>query len=573
MKQRLATGIDSFERLRKEQYFFVDKTYFIKEWWEQGDKVTLITRPRRFGKTMNMNMLECFFSTKYAGRDDLFEGLSVWEDEKYRELQGTYPVINLSFADIKASDFSRAKEDICIALEVLVNSLRDVLMGFALSENEKQYINDINKKMSDSTAVNSLKYLSNIFEKYIGKKVIILLDEYDTPLIEAYTHGYWEEMTEFMRGLFNATFKSNPSLYRGVMTGITRISKESMFSDLNNLKVCTTTSNEYSSCFGFTEEEVFSSMDTYGYGEQKEAVKRWYDGLIFGEQRDMYNPWSIINYMATGKFDNYWVNTSGNGLVNQLIQKGSRKIKEQMEDLLTGKSIFVQLDEEIVYNQLDDSEEAIWSLLLASGYLKVLQVIEEDNEYCGIDRTYELALTNVEVVQMFAKFIKGWFRNKTTSENYNAFLQCLRQHDIDGMNEYMNEVSMTVFSCFDVANNENTKQKPENFYHGFVLGLSVELRKEYEVISNRESGLGRYDVMLVPRDLKKDAFVFEFKVFRPSKEKTLEDTVNAALQQIEEKKYVTELLEKGIPRENIYCYGFAFEGKKVLIGEKLSDIL
>ena len=374
-------------------------------------------------------------------------------------------------------------------------------------------------------------------------------------------------MTEFMRGFFNATFKSNPSLYRVVMTGITRISKESMFSDLNNLKVCTTTSKEYATCFGFTEEEVFASLDTYGYGEKKEAVKRWYDGFIFGNQKDMYNPWSIINFLRDGKLDAYWVNTSGNALVNQLIQQGSSKIKEQMEDLLIGKSIFVPIDEEIVYNQLDATEEAIWSLLLASGYLKVLQVIEEDTFFGGIERIYELALTNVEVIQMFAKFIKGWFHNKGNSENYSAFLRCLHEHDIEGMNEYMNEVAITVFSCFDVAGNENTKQKPENFYHGFVLGLLVELRKDYEVVSNRESGLGRYDVMLMPRDLTKDAFIFEFKVFRPIKEKTLEDTVQSALQQIEDKKYVTSLLEKGIPKDNIYCYGFAFEGKKVLIGE------
>ncbi len=566
MKQRLATGIDSFERLRKEQYFFVDKTYFIKEWWEQGDKVTLITRPRRFGKTMNMNMLECFFSTKYAGRDDLFEGLSVWEDEKYRELQGTYPVINLSFADMKASDFSRAKEDICIALEVLVNSLRDVLMGFALSENEKQYINDINKKMSDSTAVNSLKYLSNIFEKHIGKKVIILLDEYDTPLIEAYTHGYWEEMTEFMRGLFNATFKSNPSLYRGVMTGITRISKESMFSDLNNLKVCTTTSNEYSSCFGFTEEEVFSSMDTYGYGEQKEAVKRWYDGFIFGEQRDMYNPWSIINYLATGKFKNYWVNTSSNALVNHLMKTGSKNIKMELGMLLKEKTILVDMEEEVIYNQLDDNPKAIWGLLVASGYLKVVQIHEEKDFRGQIREKYELSITNEEVYRMFAQFVEGWFHSEEIEDVYNAFIQALLEHDLDSMNEYFNEVALTVFSSFDTGKHPSERTKPENFYHGFVLGLMMDLLRDYEITSNRESGLGRYDVMLVPRDLKKDAFVFEFKVFRPSKEKTLEDTVNAALQQIEEKKYVTELLEKGIPRENIYCYGFAFEGKTVLIG-------
>ena len=567
MKMKLATGIQSFEKIRTKNLFYIDKTEFIKKWWESEDDVTLITRPRRFGKTLNMSMLDCFFSLQYADRGDLFKGLSIWKEKEYRQLQGNYPVVNLSFANVKCTDFESACKLICQNIANATRPYADLKKNKNVDDADRRFLKQIDIDMPNHVAVQSIQVLSSVLQSYYGRKVIILLDEYDTPLIEAYTHGYWKEMTEFMCGFFNATFKSNSSLYRGVMTGITRISKESMFSDLNNLKVCTTTSKEYATCFGFTEEEVFASMDAYGYGEQKDAVKRWYDGFIFGDQKDMYNPWSIINFLTYGKLDNYWVNTSGNGLVNQLIQRGSRKIKEQMESLLVGKSIFVPIEEEIIYNQLDDSEEAIWSLLLASGYLKVLQVIEEDNDFGGIDRTYELALTNVEVVQMFAKFIKGWFRNKTTSENYNAFLHCLRQHDIDGMNEYMNEVAIRVFSFFDVANNDNTMQKTENFYHGFVLGLLVELRKEYEVISNRESGLGRYDVMLVPRDLKKDAFVFEFKVFRPSKEKTLEDTVRAALQQIQDKKYVVALLEKGIPKENIYCYGFAFEGKKVLIGE------
>ena len=567
MQMKLAIGTQSFERIRTKNLFYIDKTAMIKEWWTSEDDITLITRPRRFGKTLNMSMLDCFFSLQYTNRGDLFEGLSIWEEEEYRELQGTYPVINLSFAEVKTASYEVAKKMICQIIADLYTKYYDEIEASIKTDADRMWIKSVNMDMRDNTAAQSLRKFSEFLSIYYKKKVIILLDEYDTPLIEAYTHGYWKEMTEFMRGLFNATFKSNPSLYRSVMTGITRISKESMFSDLNNLKVCTTTSKEYATCFGFTEEEVFDAMDLYGYGEQKEAVKRWYDGFIFGKQRDLYNPWSIINFLREGKFDAYWVNTSGNALVNQLIQKGSCKIKEQMEDLMLGKSIFVPIDEEIVYNQLDDSEEAIWSLLLASGYLKALQVIEEDTFFGGIERIYELALTNVEVIQMFAKFIRGWFYTKKNAGNYSAFLQCLREHDLDGMNEYMNEVAMTVFSFFDVAGNEDTKQKPENFYHGFVLGLLVELRKDYEVVSNRESGLGRYDVMLVPRDLTKDAFIFEFKVFRPSKEKTLEDTVQAALQQIEDKKYITSLLEKGIPKENIYCYGFAFEGKKVRIGE------
>ena len=451
MHNNIASGIDCFEEIRKDRLFFVDKTPFIKEWWEHKDRITLITRQRRFGKTLNMSMLDCFFSVQYANRDDLFEGLSIWEDEEYRQLQGTYPVINLSFAEVKIGSFEAAKNMICQIIVDAFLAYRDIIDSETISEQNRIFIKQLERNMPMDMAIQCLKKLSSILEEYYRKKVIILLDEYDTPLIEAYTHGYWKEMTEFMRGFFNATFKSNPSLYRGVMTGITRISKESMFSDLNNLKVCTTTSKEYATCFGFTEEEVFASLDTYGYGEKKEAVKRWYDGFIFGNQKDMYNPWSIINFLRDGKLDAYWVNTSGNALVNQLIQQGSSKIKEQMEDLLIGKSIFVPIDEEIVYNQLDATEEAIWSLLLASGYLKVLQVIEEDTFFGGIERTYELALTNVEVIQMFAKFVKGWFHKPTVEGNYNEFVRNLLQNNIKKMNTFMNKVALETISSFDTG--------------------------------------------------------------------------------------------------------------------------
>ncbi|MBQ5560187.1 MAG: AAA family ATPase [Lachnospiraceae bacterium] len=567
MQMKLATGVQSFERIRNEKLFFVDKTSFIKEWWERKDDITLITRPRRFGKTLNMSMLDCFFSLQYVNRDDLFEGLSIWEEEEYRQLQGTYPVINLSFATVKCTDYESVCKLICQTITNAVRPYADLKNDMQVDEADRRFLKQIDIDMPNHVAIQSLQVLSSVLESYYGKKVIVLLDEYDTPLIEAYTHGYWKEMTEFMRGFFNATFKSNPSLYRGVMTGITRISKESMFSDLNNLKVCTTTSKEYATCFGFTEEEVFASLDTYGYREKKEAVKRWYDGFIFGNQKDMYNPWSIINFLVDGKLDSYWVNTSGNALVNQLIQQGSSKIKEQMEDLLIGKSIFVPIDEEIVYNQLDATEEAIWSLLLASGYLKVLQVIEEDTDFGGIERNYELALTNVEVIQMFAKFVKGWFHKPTVEGNYNEFVRNLLQNNIKKMNTFMNKVALETISSFDTGTKPSEYTEPERFYHGFVLGLLVELKPKYEVLSNRESGYGRYDVMIVPKNKTENAYVFEFKVLDPDEEQSLEDTVQAAMQQIEEKKYVTSLVEKGIPKENIYCYGFAFEGKKVLIGE------
>ena len=373
MKRKIAIGIQHFYEIREGNYFYVDKTSLIKEWWECGDSVTLIARPRRFGKTLNMSMLENFFSVKYANRGDLFEGLSIWQEKKYRELQGTYPVISLSFANIKEKDYRATKIGIYQILIDLYDKHRFLLEGDLLSENEKQYFLSINTNMEEVIASLSIHKLSDFLSRYYGKKVIILLDEYDTPMQEAYVHGYWEDLVSFTRSLFHSTFKTNPYLARAVMTGITSISKESVFSDLNNLEVVTVTSDKYATSFGFTEEEVFCALDEFGLEGEKAEVKQWYDGFIFGNYTDIYNPWSVLNFLDKGKYETYWANTSSNSLVNQLLQKGSDAIKTTFEDLLKGKIIRFGVDEQVVYNQLDMDEKAVWSLLVASGYLKVLR--------------------------------------------------------------------------------------------------------------------------------------------------------------------------------------------------------
>ena len=561
MARTVAIGIQDFEKIIENHCFYVDKTHFIKEWWKRQDDVTLIARPRRFGKTLNMSMLEKFFSVEYAGRGDLFEGLSIWQEEKYRALQGTYPVISLSFANVKETDYRTTSYRIRQLLMKLYEKHSFLRKCDLLSDAEKQYFERMASDMSEEDASLALYQLSDFLYRYYGKKVIILLDEYDTPMQEAYVQGFWDELVSFTRSLFNSTFKTNPYLERGLMTGITRVSRESIFSDLNNLKVVTTTSDEYATAFGFTEEEVFAALDECGYSEKKETVKRWYDGFIFGEQRDIYNPWSILNFLDTGRIGTYWANTSSNSLVSKLIREGDRRVKTTFEKLLRGETITCPIDEQIVYNQLDGNEAAIWSLLLASGYLKVLKV--EEKSVAGKQAMYELELTNEEVKDMFYGMVQGWFN--PAKGDYNDFVEALLADNVDAMNEYMNRMTLLMFSSFDTGTIPS-KSQPERFYHGFVLGLMVDLADRYVVTSNQESGFGRYDVMLEPRDKNDDAMILEFKVFNPRRETSLEDTVQSALAQIEEKQYEAALIARGIQAEHIRRYGFAFEGKQVLIG-------
>lgn len=558
-------GVQRFDKLIEEKKFYVDKTEFIKEWWEYGSEVTLITRPRRFGKTLNMSMTECFFSNKYAGRGDLFENLSIWKEEKYRKLQGTFPVIFLSFANVKAAEYKEMCYRITKVISDLYEQNRYLLEGELLSKNEREYYESIKPGMEVTMAADAIHSMTNFMQRYYGKEVIVILDEYDTPMQEAWLSGYWDDAVSFFSGLFNSTFKTNPYLCRGLITGITRVARESIFSGMNNLEVITTTSNEYALSFGFLEEEVFTALEAAGLGSEKERVKEWYDGFTFGTHTDIYNPWSIASFIRkNGKYDAYWSNTSGNGLVNSLIQSGSPDIKQTMEELLKGNSFEAVIDEQIVFNQLNDNVNAVWSLLLATGYLKVLELKQTGRL---LKKVYTLTLTNLEVEIMFEHMVKDWFGGSTEA-SYNNFIKALLLNDVEAMNEYMNKVALRSFSSFDIAGGAADDDAPERFYHGFVLGLMVELSGRYTITSNRESGFGRYDVMLVPTDRGKDcAYIIEFKVHKPNKEKDLAETVSNALLQIEEKQYGTQLAADGFEPERVKKYGFAFQGKNVLIGK------
>jgi hypothetical protein len=568
MPRKIGTGVQSFSKLRERGSFFVDKTEFISDWWNADDEVTLITRPRRFGKTLNMNMLECFFSPEYAGRADLFEGLNVWNDPEMRELQGSQPVIFITMAKIKGTtyeDFLRqmnttmmsvySRYEDFVSKSEKISADKKEIFRLMYMEMVETMLKKSEKKVNTDLLIQSIAFLSELLSIHYGKNVIILLDENDTPMVESYVKKYWDEVVAFMRGFFNTTFKSNPYMYRGVLTGITRVSKESLFSDFNNIEICTLSSVKYQEYFGFTEEEVFAAMDEYGL-TNKDEVKYWYDGFTIGDLRDIYNPWSVTNFLGKKKIAPYWANTSSNKLVSDLLREGDAELKSDFEYLLCGGTVTKQINEELVYSQLDKTRDSVWSLLTMSGYLKI-------NSING--KKYELEIVNHETLEMFEGLISNWFAE---GDRYSNFIKALLLNDLKYMNQFMNDLTVSMFSSFDTGKKPSEKTEPERFYHGFVLGLLVDLRNRYAVTSNRESGFGRYDVLLEPLDKEKDdAMIFEFKVIDKDEENKLEDTVAAALKQIEEKKYEQVLLDKGIKKDRIRKYGFAFEGSHVLIGE------
>lgn len=472
MARVVGIGLQDFSKIQYENIFYVDKTRFIKEWWESKDEVTLITRPRRFGKTLTMSMVEQFFSVEYAG-NKYFQGMDIWKEKKYQELQGSYPVISLTFSSIKEKNYEDAKKKICATIQMLYQKYRFLIDEGVLSDQEKEEFLKVSAETPEYEASLTLKKLSAYLNQYYGKNVILLLDEYDTPMQEAYVKGYWQELADFIRNLLNATFKDNPYLARGIMTGITRISRESIFSDLNHLKVVTTTSNKYADCFGFTAEEVFNSLKEYGLEARTNEVKKWYDGFCFGKVKDIYNPWSILNYLDNRTAAPYWVNTSSNHLIGKLLQEGNKQVKESFEKLLRKECIYAEIDEQIVYDQLDIDENAIWSLMLASGYLKVnnSRIKETNDEW---NQIYELSVTNFEVLLMLKKLVRSWFA--PSASNYNEFIKALLQDDIKAMNLYMNRIALSVFSFFDTEKKHQRQQNRNVFIMVLYWGLLLTLK-------------------------------------------------------------------------------------------------
>lgn len=539
--------------------FYVDKTHFIPEWLASDARITLITRPRRFGKSMLLSTVRTFFDPMYADHPEYFKKLQVWKDKDCRRLFGTIPVISVSFGSCKGNHFEQAMRGVTLGLYNMYVQHEYLRESSRLNEEEKaeyrRIVASFSEQRTEYVEV-SIQKLCELLYKHYGALPIILMDEYDTPLLEAYTDGYWDETINTFRQLFHTTFKENDFFYRAIITGVTRISKNSLFSDLNNLEVDTVTCDAYSDCFGFTEQEVMDAFKCQDIDTIRD-VKAMYDGFTIGRHQDIYNPWSICNYMRQRELIGYWVNTSSNKLVGDIIRRHPVESKYEIERLMAGEKVHKRINEGITFQYLEGDENSLWSLLLAVGYIKAENIVRSVE---GIE--CDVSVTNREVMAMFKTEILGMFHNGWSA--YGRFAEALLAHKMELMNEYLQTITYTSISYFDVADGPK-ERTPENFYHGLVLGLIVSLRDRYRIVSNRESGRGRYDIAMYPLQENTDAFIMEFKVQDRKKETNLEQTAKNALQQIVDKNYEADLLAAGVPAERIYKLGFAFAGKDVLV--------
>jgi hypothetical protein len=554
--KKIPIGISDFKKMIMEQYYFVDKSLFIKDIVEDGAEVILLPRPRRFGKTLNMSMLKYFYEKTEENTKELFKGLNIYEHEKIMAMQGNYPVIYLTFKDEKYSKWEDCKRGIERLISNLYITFEYLLNEDILNEQQKKrFIRICNEEADIIELSKSLSELCYYLHEYHKIKVVILIDEYDVPIQGGYLNDYYDKVIEFMRNFLSGALKDNNYLEKAVLTGILRISKESIFSGLNNLEVSSILKKSYSRCFGFIDSEVENMLKEYEIDVDMEEVRSWYNGYIFGEEI-IYNPWSILNYVKNSEdgFKAYWVNTSGNDLVKKLLTKGGATVKQDLESLILGEEIIKEVNEDIVMQDIDKNSENLWSFLLFSGYLKVVKTeLIKGRSYCN------LKIPNLEVLYLYEGIILSWFRDSINSDNYKLMLNSLVKGDIEVFEDILREFVLKSVSYFDLDINN------ENFYHAFVLGMLTGLGENYEIKSNKESGYGRYDVCVIPKDKNKLGIVLEFKKVNKNRNESLETAVEAALRQIKDKNYKQELLHRGI--ENILELGIAFQGKELLIRE------
>jgi hypothetical protein len=555
MMKKLSIGVSDFEEIISQKYYFVDKSGLIKEIVDSGAKVTLIPRPRRFGKTLNMTMLQCFFEKTEKSKRNLFDGLKISKESNIMTHQGQYPIIYLTFKDVKQNNWDDCYDKVRKVISSEFSRHKYLYESDALSEFEKKsFYSVLEGSASRATLENSLKDLSTYLHKHHNKKPIILIDEYDMPIIAGFTYDYYEEIISFMRGYLCGGLKDNRDLSFAVMTGILRVAKESIFSGLNNLEVCSITNDTYADKFGFLESEVRELVDYFGCSGEMDDVRKWYNGYSSGENHTVYNPWSIINFVKNrGRFGAYWVNTSDNKIIQELIRKSSEDVKRDFELIFAKKPVNKTICEDIVFSEIYRDSNALWSFLVFSGYL-TWQSLKFVQAKCRV----ALVVPNDEVLYCLKTLVERWFSESMGSSIYENMLEALSQGNISAFERYFQQNIVDSMSYFDV-----TKKNPERVYHAYVLGMLVGLSATHEVKSNRESGFGRYDVCLIPNDTTKPGTVIEFKAFNEREDKDINIAAQKALVQIEERQYEAELLSRGIKK--IIKLAIVFEGKKVLI--------
>ena len=548
MKKKIAIGDSDFKSVLTRDCYYIDKTLYIKRILDNSSSVAIVTRPRRFGKTLNMSMLRYFFDITKDSKDLFADKKIMQESEEYTSKLNSYPVIYITLKDVMDGSY----EDMIRAIKTAVNDMyqehRYLLESDKIYEEEKEKIKDILWVREDVEALKiSIKELSKYLSRQYDKRVILLIDEYDVPIQNAYVSGYYDEAIKFFKTFFGTTFKDNPYLEKTVLTGVSRVAKESLFSGANNFDVYTILTDEFTEDFGITKEDMKKIITDFEIQDDEEELKRWYDGYKIGNTENIYNPWSVLNYLAKGELKPYWVNTSSNDLI-KLILKNSVVVKEKIEELLQDREIKVTINEETIINGIERNENNIWGLLLGTGYLKVTELVDRN--------IYKVAIPNYEIKYLFEDIVENWFYDKVPMNDLRSILKDLTTKNMEEFELKFERLVREMFRFMDVG--ENTA---ENFYHAFVLGMLVGLKDTYYVNSNRESGMGRYDIMLEPKEKKANSFIMEFKICRQPGEEGMEKAIEEATKQIEDKKYEASLKERGF--SNITKMVFAFSGKNV----------
>ena len=556
MRRAMPIGVDDFSELITKNYCFVDKTRFIREILEGHSKVTLITRPRRFGKTLNLSMLRYFFSIENGAKNrELFAGLDIERaGEKYMAQQGSRPVVFLSLKEIQGPDYALMQESMQEMLRGLYGQFRYLLDSPALAEDDKLFFKRIiDKSANRGESQMSLKLLLFMLCKHHGREAVLLLDEYDAPIISAWERGYYDECIDFMRGFLSGALKTNEALDFAVLTGVTRVSKESIFSGLNNLRVCSVLSERYSDIFGFTQEEADRLLSMCGLEARSADLKKWYDGYLFGST-EIYNPWSVISFIDNDcKFQPYWLNTSGNSILKALLARIDARKEADLLGLLQGKTLSTPIRENIVYADLNSDRSNLYMLLLTAGYLKAVKTWKD--EY--YEDWVALQIPNLEIRRAYSLEVMGNIVPHQGQIVLMDMMEAMTGGRGEDFAKYLAELLRDFVSFHDSSHN------PESFYHGLLLGLSVWLEGRYRVVSNRESGYGRFDIAFFPVKENLPGIILELKTVKEEAE--MEAAAQGALAQIEEKDYPAELSRQGV--RSVWKYGIAFCGKKMWLAQ------